>query len=263
MSRRIIPFLFTAGLLACSSSAATHPAADAVAAQDAADVLTAQDVVAAPDETADVKIWPATVTSSDAVDVFYSQGIARVPDGWIFSASGGLWRTDDKFVQTVENMVPLPDAVTALGYNHIGDIDVAQGVLYASVEQDDFNKGEQAVVLFDPQTLQYKSHVILKQHEASFIAVDETTMTAYLTDHYSDDKILSYDVVPCFRRDDDAFDIPDEELGRWIASDPRVHSELATEKNKACGKKWKPLVKMLKGWNRLVEDETVIGEARS
>ena len=194
MSRRIIPFLFTAGLLACSSSAATHPAADAVAAQDAADVLTAQDVVAAPDETADVKIWPATVTSSDAVDVFYSQGIARVPDGWIFSASGGLWRTDDKFVQTVENMVPLPDAVTALGYNHIGDIDVAQGVLYASVEQDDFNKGEQAVVLFDPQTLQYKSHVILKQHEASFIAVDETTMTAYLTDHYSDDKILSYDV---------------------------------------------------------------------
>jgi hypothetical protein len=68
-------------------------------------------------------------------------------------------------------------------------------------------------------------------------------------------KILSYDVVPCFRRDDDVFEIPDHDLGRWIASDPRVHAQLATERNKACGGKWKPLVKMMKGWNRLIEDQ--------
>lgn len=178
--------LFALALVACSSSATP--------AKSTADVAVA-DVAADVGASTDASTWSAVVSSSDAVDVFYSQGIARVPGGWIFSASGGLWRTDDAFAQVAENMVPLPDALTPSGFNHIGDIDLAQGVLYASVEQSDFARGEQAVVLFDPQTLKYKSHVILKQHEASFLAIDEATMTAYLTDRYSDDTLLRYDVA--------------------------------------------------------------------
>lgn len=178
--------------LASCSTPAVSPARDAAAGADA--VLDGGGTDAAATDAADSAAGTATVTSSDPVDVFYSQGIARVADGWIFSASGGLWRTDDKYVQTGENMVPLPSELTAAGFNHIGDIDMAQGDLYAAVEQSDFSRGEQAVVLFDPQTLKYKSHVILEQHEASFLAIDETTMTAYLTDRYSDDKLLSYDI---------------------------------------------------------------------
>jgi hypothetical protein len=70
-----------------------------------------------------------------------------------------------------------------------------------------------------------------------------------------DTLILSYDVVPAFERSDGAYDIPDKELGEWIASDPRVHAKLATAKNQACDDRWKPLIKMLKGWNRQVERE--------
>jgi hypothetical protein len=68
-----------------------------------------------------------------------------------------------------------------------------------------------------------------------------------------EESILSYDVVPAFLRSDGAFVIPDEQLGKWISSDPRIHRDLATEKNRACDGKWKPLIKMLKGWNRHIE----------
>lgn len=67
--------------------------------------------------------------------------------------------------------------------------------------------------------------------------------------------ILSYDVVPAFARFDGAFDIPDSTAATtWIATDPRVHARLATEANTGCDGKWKPLVKMVKGWNQRIGD---------
>lgn len=64
-----------------------------------------------------------------------------------------------------------------------------------------------------------------------------------------DGKVLSIDAVPAFEMAQH-FDIPDDDLGKWIESDPEVHAQQATDKNKALDGKWKPLVKMLKRWNR-------------
>jgi len=64
-----------------------------------------------------------------------------------------------------------------------------------------------------------------------------------------DGKVLSIDSVPAF----DAgghYEIPDGKLGKWIESDPEVHKEEATAKNKQLDGKWVPFVKMVKGWNR-------------
>jgi len=62
-------------------------------------------------------------------------------------------------------------------------------------------------------------------------------------------KILSIDAVPAFKVDG-VYEIPDGGLGQWIKSDPHVHKEQATAKNKELDGKWVPLVKMLKRWNR-------------
>lgn len=62
-------------------------------------------------------------------------------------------------------------------------------------------------------------------------------------------KVLSNDAVPAIEIDG-CYEIPDSMLGKWIKTDPEVHSEKATAKNKALGGKWVPLVKMLKRWNR-------------
>lgn len=71
------------------------------------------------------------------------------------------------------------------------------------------------------------------------------------------ERIQSYDVVPAFNRaEEDGYDIPDTTLARWIGTDPRVHARLATEANKRWGNRWKPLIKMIKIWNRKVKEDT-------
>jgi hypothetical protein len=62
-------------------------------------------------------------------------------------------------------------------------------------------------------------------------------------------KVLSIDAVPAFELDD-CYEIPDRNLDRWIKTDPEVHAEKCTTKNKALDGKWVPLVKMIKRWNR-------------
>ena len=69
-----------------------------------------------------------------------------------------------------------------------------------------------------------------------------------LVDDMSDD-VMSCDVVPAFGKGD-AYEIPDDVLGEWITTDPRVHAERATAANKAFSGQWKPLVKMAKKWNQ-------------
>lgn len=63
---------------------------------------------------------------------------------------------------------------------------------------------------------------------------------------------MSLDVVPAFKRDGPGYEIPDLHLGYWISTDPTMHAKLATEKNLACDGQWKPLIKMIKAWNRYV-----------
>ena len=70
---------------------------------------------------------------------------------------------------------------------------------------------------------------------------------------YGDD-VASFEVVPAFERDGGGFSIPDAKLGRWISTDPTVHQELTTKKNDACGEKYVPFVKMVKGANRELGD---------
>jgi len=69
-------------------------------------------------------------------------------------------------------------------------------------------------------------------------------------DFGTDEEVTSFDVVLAFDRDAGGYELPDTTTGGWIASDPQVHAEQATAKNKACSEKWKPFVKMIKGWNR-------------
>jgi hypothetical protein len=64
-----------------------------------------------------------------------------------------------------------------------------------------------------------------------------------------DGKVLSIDAVPAVALSD-CYEIADGHLGKWIKSNPEVHAQESTAKNKSLDGKWVPLVKMLKGWNR-------------
>lgn len=61
-------------------------------------------------------------------------------------------------------------------------------------------------------------------------------------------EVVSFDVVPAFVHKDHYL-IPDDVLGEWIHTNPKVHADMATEANQNFGEQWKPLVKMIKKWN--------------
>jgi len=103
-----------------------------------------------------------------------------------------LARVDGRLKVVTEHTNPIPAEWAAKGYNHVGDVDVANGVIYAPFEQPDYNIGRQATARYDLQRLQLIDAVELPQHENSFVAIDATTMTAYSMDHFDGDSLLRY-----------------------------------------------------------------------
>jgi hypothetical protein len=69
----------------------------------------------------------------------------------------------------------------------------------------------------------------------------------------SEEEIVSFDVVPAFKRAGGGWEIPDTDRG-WIATNPKRHHEMTTKKNDACGGMYVPFVKMVKGANRELGD---------
>lgn len=65
----------------------------------------------------------------------------------------------------------------------------------------------------------------------------------------TDEKILSVDVIPAFSAGKN-YEIPDKDVNDWIKTNPEIHAAKATAKNKDLDGNWKPLVKMVKAWNR-------------
>jgi hypothetical protein len=137
-------------------------------------------------------VLPVQVVSRQKIPTRFNQGVAHVAGGWIFSGTDVLARVDERLKVVAEHSSPIPPEWAAKGYNHVGDVDVVNGVLYAPFEQPDYNAGRQATARFDPATLGFLDAVELPQHENSFVAVDGSTMTAYTIDHFDGDTLLRY-----------------------------------------------------------------------
>lgn len=67
-------------------------------------------------------------------------------------------------------------------------------------------------------------------------------------DDNTDYRVISVDVVPAFDRGSD-FEIPDDELGKWILTNPKTHADKAVAAHQAYSSEWKGLVRMVKYWN--------------
>lgn len=81
------------------------------------------------------------------------------------------------------------------------------------------------------------------------VTIDQLAVTV---GYGSDQDIMSFDVVPAFKRTSTGggYEIPDTLTGAWVATNPKTHHELSTAKNKECDLKFVPFVKMVKGLNR-------------
>ena len=84
------------------------------------------------------------LASEQRLSPLWAQGVARVPGGWVFSGTNGLWRTDDRLRVRAVNAPAIPAAWKVRGFVHIGDIDVVGRYIYAPFEEPDYSKGHQA-----------------------------------------------------------------------------------------------------------------------
>ena len=64
----------------------------------------------------------------------------------------------------------------------------------------------------------------------------------------TDYRVVSVDVVPAFATTDD-YQIPDDDTGKWIKTNPEIHASKATSAHQAYSNEWKGLVRMVKYWN--------------
>ncbi len=64
----------------------------------------------------------------------------------------------------------------------------------------------------------------------------------------TDYRIMSVDVVPAFDKGND-FEIPDNDFGKWIMTNPQTHADKAVAAHQAYSSEWKGLVRMVKYWN--------------
>jgi hypothetical protein len=71
-----------------------------------------------------------------------------------------------------------------------------------------------------------------------------------VVDDDADGKVMSFDVVPAFTKNDH-YEIPDTSTtSQWTETNPRIHAEKATASNKAFAGEWCGMVRMIKKWNR-------------
>lgn len=140
--------------------------------------------------------YSASVTRETVVDNLFRQGIALgLDDNWVFSVNDGLFRTDAHFTIVQRLQPAIPTEWTSRGFNHIGDIDVENGIVYAPIEQPNYKLGRQAVLEYDAATLKYRTGRFIPQNENSFVTVDASRGIAYSMMNFGGDELTRYDVA--------------------------------------------------------------------
>jgi hypothetical protein len=132
--------------------------------------------------------------------VYRTQGITTDGTNVYFSWQFGLEKTDAKYNEIARNstyaLTPsgitlpqsgIPASLSGLGYDHIGDIDYANGKIYASLDdsQTTPHYDQPAIAVYDAATLQYTGTVFTLNPPdghvdvASWVAVDAADNLAY------------------------------------------------------------------------------------
>ncbi len=113
----------------------------------------------------------------------------------MFSTNDALFTTDEAFTITARHPEAIPPQWAAQGFDHIGDVDVADGVIYAPVEQPDYSQNRQAMLRYDLATMTYLDGVTVTQSHNSWVSVDPEAKVAYSMNAFSDQAVVRYDLT--------------------------------------------------------------------
>jgi Second Messenger Oligonucleotide or Dinucleotide Synthetase domain len=100
---------------------------------------------------------------------------------------------------------------------------------------------------FTPAALLQKVRAVLLQTYSTTPKISPNGQAVTIT--FTD---FTVDVVPAFHRQGGGYLIPDSSAGVWISTDPTTHATVLTAQNTVHAGDLVPLVKMIKGWNRII-----------
>jgi hypothetical protein len=147
-------------------------------------------------------VFPPTDLIERQGSLVRSQGLASDGRSLTFSWQFGLMRTTTDPAETplARNTLAIPPAIAAQGGNHIGDIDIAGGKVYAPIEDgakrpDGTRYQHPFIALYDAKTLNYtgEAHELpqaLHTEGVPWIAVDAARGVFY-TAEWNDTKIIN------------------------------------------------------------------------
>lgn len=131
------------------------------------------------------------------IEVEGRQGVAVNNDRYYVSGSMALYAYDKNGNLLIENETPF--ASLSKEANHIGDISVHDGELYAGIEHFLDGRGTNIkVAVYDAATLEYKRSIdwnpVSGQVEVSAVAVDPGNRAIWMTDWVDGSHLYRYDL---------------------------------------------------------------------
>lgn len=149
----------------------------------------------------DDEAWQKTdeTTFDSVTSATRSQGVAYDGTGYVFSWTLGLQRTDGALSTTVNKPASIPLDMLLAKSNHIGDVDVFGGTLYAPVE-DGNGYQHPTIVLFDAKTLdpkgpRFEISTSYLTKGVPWVAVDGPRNVAYVAEWDPTPAILVFDLA--------------------------------------------------------------------
>ena len=150
------------------------------------------------------KPYPPSATgwyeaSRRPISRLWGQGIAFDGVYWYFSGRQYLCKTYLNYSIIIENRNPIPEELKKQGYDHIGDIDYFEGIIYAPVEDYRYKNG--TFVLYFAENLTYTGKYIkTSQSHMPWCAIDPETQLLYSSEFDNVRSLYVYDLKKDFRR---------------------------------------------------------------
>lgn len=102
------------------------------------------------------------------------------------------------------------------------------------------------------ELLNHFKDVLVSKYGSSNVSLGRRSIRVIFSNgNDTDDKVMSFDVVPAFSEKDYYIIADPNTSDGWIKTNPEIHTKRATAANKSLNNEWKPMVKMIKKWNDL------------
>ena len=129
-----------------------------------------------------------------------NEGLAHHDNHWYFSNQHFLYQATVQPINiTISNHKAIPEELVKLGYNHIGDIDIVDGIIYSGIEG---GSGGAYLAAWNATDLSVMKFKITTMSGMPWVACDVKTRTAWASE-WNEDRTFKRFNIDTFEAEED------------------------------------------------------------